>query len=315
MENNVIDFNEILFNVSYQINNCCEDFWDGKDTKNYFILKIGAFLNELYNSNWWDWFCKEYKESNCFIYNFLNDSINREGFYDINLFCRKLQVYFRIICNADIVDDNLRVQDWDKFEDFEYESFVKKIDVAKISDIGNFKSQITNTALVYGINLKDMIDLFYDSINNKGIFDFDILNKKAMLLFAYRQKKDEPLQTSDNEMCNFLENSTASVILTRFFEKEPNAKQLSIVNEIYSKIDLPKGVLNCMILKVLKDKNGELPSINYFKKMADSWINDGIVNTNEAIKYVTNKKDVTSKKTEKSGSENIKKGQLERSDY
>ncbi|MDE7161470.1 MAG: hypothetical protein K2N65_01780, partial [Anaeroplasmataceae bacterium] len=52
-------------------------------------------------------------------------------------------------------------------------------------------------------------------------------------------------------------------------------------------IDLPRGVLNCMIIKVLKEKSGELPTLAYFKKMSETWIEHNIFTTSDAIKYST----------------------------
>ena len=65
---------------------------------------------------------------------------------------------------------------------------------------------------------------------------------------------------------------------------------LDTVLDIYQNISLPRGVLNCMILKVVKDKSGELPKLNYFKKVSESWIKDNIFSTKDAIKYVTTAK-------------------------
>ncbi len=64
-------------------------------------------------------------------------------------------------------------------------------------------------------------------------------------------------------------------------------KYLNTVQEIYANIDLPRGVLNCMIVKVLKEKSGELPSLAYFKKMSETWISSCIFTTSDAIKYST----------------------------
>jgi hypothetical protein len=45
-----------------------------------------------------------------------------------------------------------------------------------------------------------------------------------------------------------------------------------------------------MILKVVKDKSGEMPKLNYFKKVSESWIKDNIFSTKDAIKYITTAK-------------------------
>ena len=45
-----------------------------------------------------------------------------------------------------------------------------------------------------------------------------------------------------------------------------------------------------MIIKVVKDKSGELPKVNYFKKVSESWIKDSIFTTKDAMKYITTAK-------------------------
>ena len=42
-----------------------------------------------------------------------------------------------------------------------------------------------------------------------------------------------------------------------------------------------------MIIKIIKEKSGELPSLAYFKKVSESWIKDSVFTTIDAMKYVT----------------------------
>ena len=42
-----------------------------------------------------------------------------------------------------------------------------------------------------------------------------------------------------------------------------------------------------MIIKVIKEKSGELPSLSYFRKMSETWISNNIFTTSDAIRYST----------------------------
>ena len=42
-----------------------------------------------------------------------------------------------------------------------------------------------------------------------------------------------------------------------------------------------------MIIRIVKEKSGELPSYTYFKKVSESWIKDNVFTTSDAIKYST----------------------------
>ena len=48
------------------------------------------------------------------------------------------------------------------------------------------------------------------------------------------------------------------------------------------------GVLNVCIIYVVSEKNGEIPSYNYFLKVINTWIRAGITNAEQAINYINN---------------------------
>ena len=56
-----------------------------------------------------------------------------------------------------------------------------------------------------------------------------------------------------------------------------------------------------MIVKVLKDKSGELPRITYFKRVAETWMAANIFSTEDAIKYVTTNGNLIGKADEYTG--------------
>lgn len=177
--------------------------------------------------------------------------------------------------------------------DFNIDKFIKEINTSFLETgvTENFKKQIINLAFVYGFNEDEMINLFNDSLNRNNIFDYKKLKNKANIYFNYKRNLNAPTlkevsDVTDNDLINYLENTPISVILEDTIPNYP-AKYLDICTEIHATIDLPKGVLNCMILKAIKDKGGDLPSLNYFKKMSETWIKDNIFSTNDAIKYTT----------------------------
>lgn len=97
-------------------------------------------------------------------------------------------------------------------------------------------------------------------------------------------KEEENIESVS--LIEYLETTPVAEILENMMPDFP-PKYLNTVQEIYANIDLPRGVLNCMIVKVLKEKSGELPSLAYFKKMSETWISSSIFTTSDAIKYST----------------------------
>ena len=179
---------------------------------------------------------------------------------------------------------------------FDFNRFLLEInkDFLETGVTKNFADQIVNLAFVYGFNEVEMVSLYNDSINKSGLYDYRLLKKRANVYFNYKRNMKAPIlveKASDNtpsnsDMIDYLENATPATILEDVVPGYP-ARYLDIVNDIYAELELPRGVLNCMILKVLKDKSGELPNANYFKKVSESWIRDNVFSTRDAIKYIT----------------------------
>ena len=150
-----------------------------------------------------------------------------------------------------------------------------------------------------------MATLFMDSINKNGYFDYRILKKKANVLFEYRRNMNAPklvekeeLDGKPSDLVSFLDNASPSRVLQMVNPKYP-ATYLATINEIYNSISLPRGVINCMIIKTLRDKGGELPPVTYFNKVAESWIQDNILSTKDAVVYITTTKELRPSKSKK----------------
>ena len=181
---------------------------------------------------------------------------------------------------------------------FDFSFFLKEInhDFLETGVTKNFENQIKNIAFVYGFDESEMISLYNDSINKSELYDYRLLKKKANILFNYKRNMKGPILVSKNEdntsyddLISFIENASPDEFLESIVPNYPSS-YLDIIIEIYQNIALPRGVLNCMIMKVVKDKSGELPKLNYFKKVSESWIKDNIFTTADAIKYITTAK-------------------------
>ncbi len=181
---------------------------------------------------------------------------------------------------------------------FDFDRFLTMIEQGflEYGVTSKFKEQICNLAFVYGFDESDMVGLYHDSVNKSQLFDYRLLKKKANILFNYKKNMKGPvleekndLDDEANDLISWLDESSPSDLLEEIIPNYP-PKYLDTVLKIYEEINLPRGVLNCMIVKVVKDKSGELPAVNYFKKVSDSWISDSVFTTKDAVKYVTTMK-------------------------
>lgn len=185
---------------------------------------------------------------------------------------------------------------------FDYDEFVKCIDITLIQYglSEGFKRLVVNTSYVYGYNVDDMIVLFNQSIGKNGYFDSKIFKKKASVLFQYKNDNSSPklgekgeLLSEDEDLMNTLASTSIEEMLTQFWPGYPST-YLATINEIYDTLDFDREVINIMIFYVLNSKNGQLPTITYFKKAAASWKNYGIKTKEDAWAFVRNAKVKTS---------------------
>lgn len=202
--------------------------------------------------------------------------------------------------------------------DFDFDLFISKIDLNHLKDglTDEFRKQIESTSLVYSFNLEQMTNLFNDSVDKNGYYNYDLFKKKVQSLYNFLHKKVNS-KLSNDDMVNKLDNMNAVTLVKSLMgDNYPNLV-LQKVNDLYININLPRGLINLMIILVYAQKEN-IPAISYFEKMASSWQNDGIYTTEDAVnKYVKGQLKTKSKKNNKdieledwqiAGMEDIMKG-------
>lgn len=102
-------------------------------------------------------------------------------------------------------------------------------------------------------------------------------------------KKNEIELEEIINLVNYLNTISVEDLITIFPCDDKIEKKIALAYEIHYSLNLPYGVINCMLMKVLKDKGGELPNVNYFKKVQEGWLKHRITNTANACLYVITK--------------------------
>ena len=250
------------------------------------------------------------KETFDFLYNhFKLDACNKAGLTNVT---KTFDEVFTSLVANDFAYDRFKYllgKKPEKFKinnrSFDMDKFLHEInkDFLETGVTKTFTEQISTLAFVYAFDELEMVNLYHDSINKNQLFDYRLLKKKANTYFRYKRNMDAPKLITkvdasnivyDEDIVSFLDNATPKEFLS---ELCPNFedKYMDTILEVYSNIDLPRGVLNVMIIKVTNANGGVVPAFNYFKKVSQSWIKDGIFSTNDAIKYVTDYNDDSKK--------------------
>ncbi len=182
---------------------------------------------------------------------------------------------------------------------FDFDKFYKEINPEFLESglTNQFKNQIVNLAFSYNFSEGEMVSLYSDSINKRGLFDYKLLKKSANNYFVAKHNMKAPVLEdkevdekfdSTSDLVEFLDNANPEMLFNALSLPFDPA-YFDTANEIYTKIELPRGVLNAMILKAVK-LLGEMPKFMYIKKMSNTWIEDNIFTTIDAVKYITEAK-------------------------
>ena len=210
--------------------------------------------------------------------------------------------------------------------EFNYSLFKMLFDTSFINEEvlneETFKTMIIKISYIYKLNEDDMKDVVFKSINNDQRCDYPSLSKYARITFQKKYKAETPKLVTVNDdtfiqsesddllivLSNHLESSSPSEVLEELSGMKPNPGELKICEDLAKNTNLTIGAINFMIMYVSKEKNGELPSYNYFEKIASTWSRAKVKTAYDAIKY-TEKKN-SEKNTPKEPKKNKKEAPL-----
>lgn len=191
--------------------------------------------------------------------------------------------------------------------DFNYSLFKMLFDSTFMDeDVLNedsFKSMIIKISFIYKLDEEEMKDIVFNSINNDKRCDYASLSKYARITFQKKFKVDTPklvtvkedqyVQSIEDDvtlkLCNELESRSPSEVLEDLSGMKPTPSELKICEDLCANTKLTIGAINFMLMYVSKEKNGELPSYNYFEKIASTWSRAKVKTAYDAIKYTEKK--------------------------
>ena len=91
-----------------------------------------------------------------------------------------------------------------------------------------------------------------------------------------------------SKLINALNTITPNDLVKHKYQTELTSSEISMFDKLLKETNITVGVLNVCILYVLSEKNGEIPSFNYFLKVINTWIRAGINDTASALAYINN---------------------------
>ncbi|WP_025724544.1 DnaD domain protein [Acholeplasma granularum] len=202
---------------------------------------------------------------------------------------------------------NLGVQIKDQIN---YEAFVEKLpNRAKKPILMSrlTKDTIQKLVFVYEFSIDEIVDLYIKTVLPNGDIDLGQLSFKAQNYYQ-NKKKDLPVVSetkalNDTETAiNYLKTVSPIRIIELYAKDDYQMMSTDTVMQLMERNQVEIGIINALLLHILKFKEGHLPHLTYLEKVLETWIKKGIRKTEDAYHEVLNKSnfdDKTKKSTSK----------------
>ena len=173
-----------------------------------------------------------------------------------------------------------------------------------------FKIFITNIAYAYGFNEVQMQEVYNQSLNNSGHFDYTLCSRKARELYKNLHQESLPkiaiqpkVEMSEAEAL-FDSLPAKNIIETATGMKVALASDIDKIQNLYQEYSqLPRSVINVSVVYSIKKCEGEVPAYSYFDTVLKDWINKGISPFEAAKELAFSEKNQVSKRKKKKSSD------------
>lgn len=173
---------------------------------------------------------------------------------------------------------------------FNYEAFVEHLpERLKTSQLltERFKDQINKIAFVYQFDVADMVSIYEAASKSRQVINFQQLNLKARM--HYEQKHQLlTIKQKDVPTPNLIDQVAPQVIIQKYAKTDQQGIALATATQLLERNSIEPGIINVILMLVLKHKDGVLPNLNYMEKVLHDWLNKGVQTTEDAINYSTN---------------------------
>lgn len=187
---------------------------------------------------------------------------------------------------------------------FDYKYFNVLISALDILDSDVLASRtlydyVNRYSFLYQLTTEEIKDAIVESVNIDKNIDYEVFKKTCKKIYDKHIVKPKIIKaqnTSNNDkLITFLEQSSPNVIVENLFGVGLVSSEIEMFDKLLNNTGISLGILNVLVIYVLKDKNGEVPSYNYFDKIIKTWQRMGLSSTKEAMDYINGRTNQTPK--------------------
>lgn len=149
----------------------------------------------------------------------------------------------------------------------------------------DMKDALNQLAFIYQYTLEDLKEIILR-------LDPKTLDSRPQLLlqakmYYHQKEKTLDIKPSEDDHLKAITEASPYYIIKKYGTMDQYANSLDTVMQLVSRNHVEIGIINTLLLFVLKRKQGVLPHINYLEKILSSWLSKGVQKTQDATELVS----------------------------
>jgi replication initiation and membrane attachment protein len=172
---------------------------------------------------------------------------------------------------------------------FNYEAFVEHLpERLKSTQVlsEKFRDQINKIAFVYQFDVADMVQIYENASKSRQVVNFQQLNMKARQHYEDKHQILK-IKEKDGTAPSMIDQIAPQVIIQKYAKTDQQGIALATATTLLERNAVEPGIINVILMLVLKHKDGVLPNINYMEKVLHDWLSKGVQTTADAINHST----------------------------
>lgn len=176
------------------------------------------------------------------------------------------------------------------YDKFNYDLFIEKIPTRyKRNHLFNpvVKENICKIAFIYQFDNDDIYQVYTRSSTRGEFPSEEVLRLQASLY--YQEKNEQPtpeIVEKSDDLAVKLDKISPQNIIKMYSKRDNISVDLDTALAFSQRTDAPLGVYNAIILYTINEKEGILPNVKYLEKVLNTWQNNGVRTTQDAISYM-----------------------------
>ena len=182
---------------------------------------------------------------------------------------------------------------------FPYEGWVDQLPSAYKKPVllkSSIRQLIENLVYIYQFNYEDLNAII------TSLQPTQLMKKEAIQLASKRYFEKHHLLTIDEKKpqnSNDFSHVSPMYIVQKYAKVEAHGSALDTVTSLIERNHVDMGVINVLLIFVLKRKDGILPHLHYLEKILNDWLSKGVSTSEDAIEMTTKLESTFQKKTYK----------------